>query len=235
MPPSNPNSLDPFELSPQAATPLYRQIVEQVQRLVAGGVLAPGPSCPAYARRGRAACHQPDDGQQGLQPARNRRRAGAPPGPGHGGGGWPGPECRATTALPCWRRPWRAWPSRPANSASQPPPCWPHPNNNSIRRIRNDGRSSDPPRHLGPRPRRVPLRQVDPWPRGMCCRALTSPSPKAPWSASSAAMARAEHAHPRALLGPQTVDEGQSRLLGSPSLHLPDAVKGASATPRANA
>lgn len=29
----------------------------------------------------------------------------------------------------------------------------------------------------------------------------------------------------RALLGLQTVDEGQSRLLGSPSLHLPDAVK----------
>lgn len=54
MPPSNPHSLDPFELNPQAATPLYRQIVEQVQRLVAGGLLAPGaelPSVRAVAER----------------------------------------------------------------------------------------------------------------------------------------------------------------------------------------
>lgn len=54
MPPSNPHSLDPFELNPQAATPLYRQIVEQVQRLVAGSVLAPGaelPSVRAVAER----------------------------------------------------------------------------------------------------------------------------------------------------------------------------------------
>jgi GntR family transcriptional regulator len=54
MPPSNPNSPDPFELNPQAATPLYRQIVEQVQRLVAGGVLPPGaelPSVRAVAER----------------------------------------------------------------------------------------------------------------------------------------------------------------------------------------
>jgi GntR family transcriptional regulator len=54
MPPNSAPGPDPFDLNPQAATPLYRQIVEQVQRLVAGGVLAPGaelPSVRAVAER----------------------------------------------------------------------------------------------------------------------------------------------------------------------------------------
>ena len=45
---------DPFELNPQATTPLYRQIVEQVQRRVAGGLWQPGddlPSVRAVAER----------------------------------------------------------------------------------------------------------------------------------------------------------------------------------------
>lgn len=52
MPP-NPVA-DPFELNPQGATPLYRQLVEQVQRLVAGGIWQPGdelPSVRAVAER----------------------------------------------------------------------------------------------------------------------------------------------------------------------------------------
>lgn len=52
MPPSA--VTDPFELNPQASTPLYRQIVEQVQRRVAGGLWLPGdelPSVRAVAER----------------------------------------------------------------------------------------------------------------------------------------------------------------------------------------
>ncbi|HEY9109251.1 MAG TPA: GntR family transcriptional regulator [Roseateles sp.] len=43
-----------FDIQPQLATPIYRQVVEQVQRLVAGGQLAPGaelPSVRAVAER----------------------------------------------------------------------------------------------------------------------------------------------------------------------------------------
>lgn len=45
---------DPFQLNPQGSTPLYRQLVEQVQRLVAGGLWQPGdelPSVRAVAER----------------------------------------------------------------------------------------------------------------------------------------------------------------------------------------
>lgn len=52
MPPTS--SPDPFELNPQGSVPLYRQIVEQVQRLVAGGVWRAGdelPSVRAVAER----------------------------------------------------------------------------------------------------------------------------------------------------------------------------------------
>lgn len=45
---------DPFELNPQGSTPLYRQIVEQVQRRVAAGLWQPGdelPSVRAVAER----------------------------------------------------------------------------------------------------------------------------------------------------------------------------------------
>lgn len=38
---------DPFELNPQGSTPLYRQIVEQVQRRVAGGLWQPGDELPS--------------------------------------------------------------------------------------------------------------------------------------------------------------------------------------------
>jgi GntR family transcriptional regulator len=43
-----------FDIQPQLATPIYRQVVEQVQRLVAGGQLAAGdelPSVRAVAER----------------------------------------------------------------------------------------------------------------------------------------------------------------------------------------
>lgn len=43
-----------FDIQPQLATPIYRQVVEQVQRLVAGGQLKPGddlPSVRAVAER----------------------------------------------------------------------------------------------------------------------------------------------------------------------------------------
>jgi len=43
-----------FDIQPQQATPIYRQVVEQVQRLVAGGQLGPGdelPSVRAVAER----------------------------------------------------------------------------------------------------------------------------------------------------------------------------------------
>jgi GntR family transcriptional regulator len=43
-----------FDIQPQLALPIYRQVVEQVQRLVAGGQLAPGdelPSVRAVAER----------------------------------------------------------------------------------------------------------------------------------------------------------------------------------------
>jgi len=43
-----------FDIQPQLATPIYRQVVEQVQRLVAGGQLGPGvelPSVRAVAER----------------------------------------------------------------------------------------------------------------------------------------------------------------------------------------
>ncbi|MEO6276697.1 GntR family transcriptional regulator [Roseateles sp.] len=43
-----------FDVQPQLATPIYRQVVEQVQRLVAGGQLRPGdelPSVRAVAER----------------------------------------------------------------------------------------------------------------------------------------------------------------------------------------
>ncbi len=45
---------DPFDIQPQHATPIYRQLVEQVQRLVAGGQLRAGaelPSVRAVAER----------------------------------------------------------------------------------------------------------------------------------------------------------------------------------------
>ncbi|MBW8847071.1 MAG: GntR family transcriptional regulator [Burkholderiales bacterium] len=43
-----------FDIHPQLSTPIYRQVVEQVQRLVAGGQLGPGdelPSVRAVAER----------------------------------------------------------------------------------------------------------------------------------------------------------------------------------------
>jgi len=43
-----------FDIQPQMATPIYRQVVEQVQRMVAGGQLGPGdelPSVRAVAER----------------------------------------------------------------------------------------------------------------------------------------------------------------------------------------
>ena len=43
-----------FDIQPQLATPIYRQVVEQVQRLVAGGQLSAGdelPSVRAVAER----------------------------------------------------------------------------------------------------------------------------------------------------------------------------------------
>ena len=43
-----------FDIQPQLSTPIYRQVVEQVQRLVAGGQLLPGdelPSVRAVAER----------------------------------------------------------------------------------------------------------------------------------------------------------------------------------------
>jgi len=43
-----------FDIQPQLSTPIYRQVVEQVQRLVAGGQLGPGdelPSVRAVAER----------------------------------------------------------------------------------------------------------------------------------------------------------------------------------------
>ncbi|PTT91364.1 GntR family transcriptional regulator, partial [Pelomonas sp. HMWF004] len=52
MPPAA--ATDPFDLNPQGATPLYRQIVEQVQRLIAGGTWPTGhelPSVRAVAER----------------------------------------------------------------------------------------------------------------------------------------------------------------------------------------
>ncbi|MDR7295582.1 GntR family transcriptional regulator [Pelomonas aquatica] len=36
-----------FDIQPQLATPIYRQVVEQVQRLVAGGQLGPGDELPS--------------------------------------------------------------------------------------------------------------------------------------------------------------------------------------------
>lgn len=51
MPPAAP---DPFDIQPQHATPIYRQVVEQVQRLIAGGQLRAGeelPSVRAVAER----------------------------------------------------------------------------------------------------------------------------------------------------------------------------------------
>ncbi|HEY0954963.1 MAG TPA: GntR family transcriptional regulator [Roseateles sp.] len=51
MAPSSPVS---FDIQPQLATPIYRQVVEQVQRLVAGGQLNAGdelPSVRAVAER----------------------------------------------------------------------------------------------------------------------------------------------------------------------------------------
>ncbi len=36
-----------FDISPSAATPIYRQIVEQVQRMIASGQLQPGDSLPS--------------------------------------------------------------------------------------------------------------------------------------------------------------------------------------------
>ncbi len=36
-----------FDIQPQLATPIYRQVVEQVQRLVAGGQLAAGDELPS--------------------------------------------------------------------------------------------------------------------------------------------------------------------------------------------
>jgi GntR family transcriptional regulator len=36
-----------FDISPSAPTPIYRQIVEQVQRLIAGGQLRPGDGLPS--------------------------------------------------------------------------------------------------------------------------------------------------------------------------------------------
>ena len=36
-----------FDISPSSATPIYRQIVEQVQRLIAGGQLRPGDGLPS--------------------------------------------------------------------------------------------------------------------------------------------------------------------------------------------
>jgi GntR family transcriptional regulator len=36
-----------FDIQPQHATPIYRQVVEQVQRLIAGGSLLPGAELPS--------------------------------------------------------------------------------------------------------------------------------------------------------------------------------------------
>ncbi|MFG6487350.1 GntR family transcriptional regulator [Roseateles sp. BYS78W] len=36
-----------FDIQPQLSTPIYRQVVEQVQRLVAGGQLGPGDELPS--------------------------------------------------------------------------------------------------------------------------------------------------------------------------------------------
>lgn len=42
-----PSSQALFDIQPQLATPIYRQVVEQVQRLVAGGQLGPGDELPS--------------------------------------------------------------------------------------------------------------------------------------------------------------------------------------------
>ena len=36
-----------FDIAPTAATPIYRQIVEQVRRMVASGQLKPGDDLPS--------------------------------------------------------------------------------------------------------------------------------------------------------------------------------------------
>lgn len=45
MPPPDPTVA--FDIQPHQATPIYRQLVEQVQRLVASGRLAPGAELPS--------------------------------------------------------------------------------------------------------------------------------------------------------------------------------------------
>ena len=44
----------PIAINPASGEPIYRQIVDQVQRLVAGGVLAPGESLPSVRKVAQA-------------------------------------------------------------------------------------------------------------------------------------------------------------------------------------
>jgi len=39
-----------FDINPSAAVPIYRQIIEQVRRMVAGGLLKPGDELPSVRR-----------------------------------------------------------------------------------------------------------------------------------------------------------------------------------------
>ena len=48
---------------PHSSTPIYRQIIEQVERQVASGQLAKGSTEPSVRAVAQGARHQPDDGQ----------------------------------------------------------------------------------------------------------------------------------------------------------------------------
>ncbi len=66
-----------FILNPQSGIPIYRQLLEQVRRMVASGQLQPGAELPSVRELALAHAVNPDDDLQGLQPARGRRVAGA--------------------------------------------------------------------------------------------------------------------------------------------------------------
>ena len=77
-----------FEINPTSGVPIYRQIVDQVHAMVAGGLLREGDLLPSVRQVAQRCGRQSDDRQQGLFAAGSRRRC---------------PPCRAAWACKCCR------------------------------------------------------------------------------------------------------------------------------------
>ena len=111
-----------FELHPSSGVPIYRQLVDQVRALLAGGKLRPGDLLPSVRQVAQRRRNQSHDRQQGLLSPRARRPRRARARPGH------------ARSAPRWSP--AASPSARTNSPSSLPPFCIAPSNSASRPTR---------------------------------------------------------------------------------------------------